>query len=213
MPSNPAAERLDQHLRAQQMPRYGLFSVSGTLIQSISYLMIHRIVCAHRPAEDDGAGVIGHGLGQFLPQWGTAHVEPMALGFEHLPDPARRGIFLMEYDQNGPVIRRQRFPERLQHRPTLLTLVGTLRFLPLGNTDAARNADQLGYPPHQVILDLVSLVIGMHDMPEQADELSLLSFIKSAIDPRCKAEKIDRALLLLLRSQQHLVVLALGKVE
>ena len=77
----------------RQMPRNGLFSFSGTAIHSISRRMKSVVVVgAHRAAEDDGGGVLRHGLRQRIAEARPAHVERIAQLPQRVADAARRGM-------------------------------------------------------------------------------------------------------------------------
>src|SRR5690606_32777385 len=58
------------------------------------------VIGAHRPAEDDGAGVLLQRIGQGFTKRRAADVEGKAAPDEHLADTARGRSFLVQDDQD-----------------------------------------------------------------------------------------------------------------
>ena len=84
----------------RQMPRNGLSSLSGTLIQSISRRMKSSVVVgAHRAAENHRAGMVAQARRQRIAEPRPAHVERVAELRQGTADTARRGMLLVQDDQ------------------------------------------------------------------------------------------------------------------
>jgi hypothetical protein len=60
------------------------------------------VIGAHRPAENDGAGMLVERFGQRIAEPGPADVERISQRAQHVTDPAGGGAFLVEDDQNRP---------------------------------------------------------------------------------------------------------------
>ena len=95
------------------MPRNGFCSLSGTSSQSVSRWMKSVVVVgAHRAAEDRSAGMFIQGLGQRLAQRRAANVEFVAARPQVVTDAPRRRHFLMQHDQDRPVLGTSEFSSR-----------------------------------------------------------------------------------------------------
>ena len=92
----------------RQMPRNGFPSFSGTRDPvDLAADEIGLVGGAHRSAEDDRAGVSGHGCRQRVAIARTADVEGIAALLQRVSDPAGRRVLLVQYDQD-----RERHGER-----------------------------------------------------------------------------------------------------
>ena len=97
-----AAELPDQKLRAEADPEEGLlFRERHSEPIDLAADEVFPVVGAHRAAEQHGAGVVRHRLGQRLAQARAANVERVAAAFQRLADAAGRRMLLVQDDQDG----------------------------------------------------------------------------------------------------------------
>ena len=83
------------------MPRNGFSALSGTAIQSISRRMKSSSSLALiGPPKITDAGMVAHRRRQRIVESRTAHVERMTELLERAADAARRGMFLVQDDQD-----------------------------------------------------------------------------------------------------------------
>ncbi len=95
------AEMPRQHLRAEADAEIGLALLERHADPvDLGPHIIVAVIGALRPAEDDGAGMLVQRLGQRLAEAGAAYVEAETEGGEPMPDPAGRGMLLVEHDQD-----------------------------------------------------------------------------------------------------------------
>ncbi len=96
-----SAKIADHHLCAETdaEERLLLLQRNGDPVDFIANELV-RIVCAHRPAEDDGSGVSGQRLWKRVAERRSADVERITFLEQHLADPARARALLMEDEQD-----------------------------------------------------------------------------------------------------------------
>src|SRR6476659_8174336 len=100
MTIDPAAEMVRQHLRAEaDAEKWLILFERHAQPIDLAADEIVGIVRAHGAAEDDGAGVARHGLGQQIAQTRPAHVERIAALTQGITDASGRRGLLMQYDQ------------------------------------------------------------------------------------------------------------------
>jgi hypothetical protein len=96
-----AAEMAHHHLRteadAQERHAFGKWNPDPVDLVADPLLLV---VAAHGPAEDDGAGVIAHGLGERVAEARPPHVEGVPAFPQEPADAAGRRMFLMQNDKD-----------------------------------------------------------------------------------------------------------------
>jgi hypothetical protein len=101
VPEHAAPEMARQHLRAETDAKKRLvFRKRHLEPVDLAPDEIGRIVHAHGTAEDNGAGMLGHGRRQRISQRRPAHVERVAALTQGMTDPTGRRSLLMHDDQN-----------------------------------------------------------------------------------------------------------------
>ena len=111
---DPRPEMPRHHLGAEAEAEIGRSSLSGTLDPvDLALDEVVLVVGAHRAAEDHGAGMLRHRVGQRIAEARPADVERMAALPQQAPDAARRRVLLVQDDED-----RELFPvRRLRHSP------------------------------------------------------------------------------------------------
>lgn len=180
-----------QHLRAEADAEVGALFPERN-IDPVDLLLdeVIGIIGAHRPAEDDGAGMVFKCYRKRLAENRATDIEAVALFDEQLADAAGARLLLMQDDED-------RAPSRFGSCSVGIILRnldichpgGGL--LPLLDALARGDAEQIGDTPDHMVFHLAAFAIGIDDVPEDADQLEALLGIEMALQVGGEAIIVD----------------------